>query len=57
MFGRKYRMRTPKNVVDELEFLHKNYYANQFTFYDDAFTVDRPEPPKYAMRFSVRAKN
>jgi radical SAM superfamily enzyme YgiQ (UPF0313 family) len=40
MFGRRYRMRSPKNVVDELEFLHKNYYANQFTFYDDAFTVD-----------------
>jgi len=41
MFGRKYRMRTPKNVVDEIEYLHKNYHANQFTFYDDAFTVDQ----------------
>lgn len=41
MFGRKYRMRSPKNVVDELEYLHKNYHANQFTFYDDAFTVDQ----------------
>ena len=41
MFGRRYRMRSPKNVVDELEFLHKNYYANQFTFYDDSFTVDQ----------------
>jgi anaerobic magnesium-protoporphyrin IX monomethyl ester cyclase len=42
MFGRKYRMRSPKNVVDELEFLHKTYQADQFTFYDDAFTVDQP---------------
>jgi len=41
MFGRKYRMRTPKNVVDELEYLQKNYHAEQFTFYDDAFTVDQ----------------
>ena len=41
MFGRKYRMRSPKNVVDEIEFLHKTYGANQFTFYDDAFTVDQ----------------
>jgi anaerobic magnesium-protoporphyrin IX monomethyl ester cyclase len=41
MFGRRYRMRSPKNVVDELEFLHKNYHASQFTFYDDAFTVDQ----------------
>jgi anaerobic magnesium-protoporphyrin IX monomethyl ester cyclase len=41
MFGRKYRMRSPKNVVDELEFLHNTYQADQFTFYDDAFTVDQ----------------
>jgi anaerobic magnesium-protoporphyrin IX monomethyl ester cyclase len=41
MFGRNYRMRSPKNVVDEIEFLHKTYGANQFTFYDDAFTVDQ----------------
>jgi radical SAM superfamily enzyme YgiQ (UPF0313 family) len=41
MFGRKYRMRSPKNVVDELEYLHKTYHAAQFTFYDDAFTVDQ----------------
>ena len=41
MFGRAYRMRSPKNVVDEMEFLHKNYGAETFTFYDDAFTVDQ----------------
>jgi anaerobic magnesium-protoporphyrin IX monomethyl ester cyclase len=41
MFGRRYRMRSPKNVGDELEFLHKTYGAHQFTFYDDAFTVDQ----------------
>ena len=41
MHGRKYRMRSPKNVVDEIEFLHKIYGAKQFTFYDDAFTVDQ----------------
>jgi len=41
MFGRRYRMRSARNVVDELEFLHRNYYASQFTFYDDAFTVDQ----------------
>jgi anaerobic magnesium-protoporphyrin IX monomethyl ester cyclase len=42
MFGRKYRMRSPKSVVDELEFLIKKYNAKQFTFYDDAFTVNQP---------------
>ena len=42
MHGRKYRMRSPKNVVDEIEFLHKTYGVSKFTFCDDAFTVDQP---------------
>ena len=41
MFGRKYRMRSPKKVVDEIEFLYKKYGEKQYTFYDDAFTVDQ----------------
>ncbi len=41
MHGRKYRMRSPKNVVDELEFLHDTYGATQFTFLDDVFTLDK----------------
>ncbi len=41
MFGRGYRMRSPKNVVDEMEMLHDKYGESQFTFYDDAFTVNR----------------
>jgi anaerobic magnesium-protoporphyrin IX monomethyl ester cyclase len=42
MFGRGYRMRSAKNVVDEIEYIHKTYGADNFTFYDDAFTVDQP---------------
>ena len=42
MFGRIYLMRSPKNVVDEIEFLHNTYNATQFTFCDDAFTIDQP---------------
>lgn len=42
MFGRRYRMRSPKNVVDEMQFLNERYGTNQMTFYDDAFTVDKP---------------
>jgi anaerobic magnesium-protoporphyrin IX monomethyl ester cyclase len=41
MFGQRYRMRSPKNVVDEIEYLYKKYGQSQFTFYDDAFTVDQ----------------
>jgi len=42
MFGRKYRMRNPKKVVDEIQFLNEKYGANRLTFYDDTFTVDQP---------------
>jgi anaerobic magnesium-protoporphyrin IX monomethyl ester cyclase len=41
MFGRGYRWRSAKNVVDEMEFVHKEYGVDQVTFYDDAFTVNR----------------
>jgi anaerobic magnesium-protoporphyrin IX monomethyl ester cyclase len=41
MFGRRYRMRSPQNVVDELEFLYKKFGQDQYTFYDDAFTVSQ----------------
>ena len=41
MFGRGYRMRSPKNVVDEMELVYKKYGVSQVTFYDDAFTVNR----------------
>jgi anaerobic magnesium-protoporphyrin IX monomethyl ester cyclase len=40
MHGRKFRMRSPKNIVDELEFLHITYGVMNFTFCDDAFTVE-----------------
>jgi anaerobic magnesium-protoporphyrin IX monomethyl ester cyclase len=46
MFGRRYRMRSPKSVVDELEFLNEKYGAQQFTFYDDAFSVDQSRVQK-----------
>jgi len=41
MFGRRFRMRSAKNVVDEIEYLHNTFGADSFTFYDDAFTVDQ----------------
>jgi anaerobic magnesium-protoporphyrin IX monomethyl ester cyclase len=41
MFGRGYRVRSPKKVVDDMEMLHSKYGESQFTFYDDAFTINR----------------
>jgi len=40
MFGRKYRMRDPIKVVDEIEYMHRTFRTDQFTFYDDAFSVN-----------------
>jgi radical SAM superfamily enzyme YgiQ (UPF0313 family) len=41
LHGRKHRGRSPKNVVDELEFLNKTYNAERFCFLDAAFTANQ----------------
>jgi anaerobic magnesium-protoporphyrin IX monomethyl ester cyclase len=38
--GLQFRARSPKNVVDELEWLRDTHGADAFSFYDDAFTFD-----------------
>lgn len=54
MFGRGYRMRSPENVVNEMEMIHDKYGANQFTFYDDAFTVNRDRVIKICEELHAR---
>lgn len=54
MFGRGYRMRSPKNVVDEMEMIHDKYGISQFTFYDDAFTVNRERVRKICEELHAR---
>ncbi len=41
VFGETFRARTPKNVVDEIEFLIKRYKIKEVKFYDDLFTFDK----------------
>ena len=41
MFGAKFRARSPKNVVDELEWLRDVHGANGISFCDDTLTLDR----------------
>jgi anaerobic magnesium-protoporphyrin IX monomethyl ester cyclase len=41
IFGQKFRARSPKNVVDELEWLRDVHGANGVSFYDDTLTLDR----------------
>ena len=54
MFGRGYRMRSPKNVVDEMQLIHDKYGVKQVTFYDDAFSVDRNRVIKFARNFTCK---
>ena len=54
MFGRGYRMRSPKNVVDEMEMIHNKYGIGQVTFYDDAFTVNRDRVLKICEELHTR---
>ncbi len=41
VWGRKWRARSPINVVDELEMLYTRYGARQFRFQDDNLTLDK----------------
>ncbi len=54
MFGRGYRWRSPKNVVDEMQLVHEKYGIDQVTFYDDAFTVNRDRVLKICEELHAR---
>ncbi len=41
LFGKQFRARSPRNIVDELEMLRDVYKANAFTFYDDTLTLEK----------------
>ena len=41
VFGRKIRARTPAKVVDEIQFVMKEYGAREISFWDDTMTIQR----------------
>ncbi len=47
VFGGKFRMRSPENVVEELRQLRDRYHFNSITWWDDTFTIN----PKWIDRF------
>jgi anaerobic magnesium-protoporphyrin IX monomethyl ester cyclase len=57
MFGRGYRWRSAKNVVDEMQLVHDKYGVDQVTFYDDAFSVDRSRVLKICEELHARKLN
>jgi len=46
MFGKAFRARSPKSIVDELEWLRDVHRADAFSFYDDTFTLDKKRAVK-----------
>jgi len=46
IFGKKVRLRSPNNVVDELEWLKTEYDAEAYSFYDDTFTFNMERAEK-----------
>jgi anaerobic magnesium-protoporphyrin IX monomethyl ester cyclase len=55
MCGRSFRARSPRNVVDELEWLRDTYGADAFAFYDDTFTFDRNRAVKICEEMKNRS--
>jgi anaerobic magnesium-protoporphyrin IX monomethyl ester cyclase len=53
MCGRRFRARSPKNVVDELEWLRDTCRVDAVIFYDDVFTFDK----KRALKICEEMKN
>ena len=41
LFGKKVRFRSPENVVDEIEYLYKNFNIKEFQFIDDNLTLKK----------------
>jgi radical SAM superfamily enzyme YgiQ (UPF0313 family) len=53
VYGQSYRRRSPKLVVDEIEYLIKNYNPDALWFVDDVFTVSH----KWIAAFSEEMQN
>jgi len=54
MFGKAFRARSPKNIVDELEWLRDAHGADAFSFYDDTFTLDKKRALKICEEIRYR---
>jgi len=41
VFGRKHRVRSPQNVLEEIKLVVDRYHAREIAFWDDVFTIRR----------------
>ncbi|MFQ6066723.1 MAG: B12-binding domain-containing radical SAM protein [bacterium] len=42
LYGRKFRARSPENIVDEIEQIVKDHHVDEIYFDDDSFALNRP---------------
>ena len=54
IFGKAFRARKQKNVVDELEWLKNEHNADAFSFYDDTFTLNKDRALKICEEIKKR---
>lgn len=57
IWGRRVRLRTARNVVDELESAVNKFNINEFMFYDDTFTIDRHRVLQFCNEIRERKLN
>jgi anaerobic magnesium-protoporphyrin IX monomethyl ester cyclase len=54
MWTRRYIMRDPKSLVDEMEYMKKKYQVSGFTFMDSTFVVNRNKTLAFANELIAR---
>lgn len=47
IFGKKFRARSPENILSEIEFLIDNYGIREIEFLDDSFNIDKLRAEKF----------
>jgi len=45
--GKKFRSRTPENIIKEIKYLKENYNIKEFQIWDDNFTLNRERAMKF----------
>lgn len=52
--GKKFRARSPENLIKEIELLYNKYQIREICFYDDTFTVDKDRVIKFCQELIKR---
>jgi len=57
LMGRKYRVRSINNVLDELQWIQDNLDVNEVFFEDDTFTLDKKRVVEFTHEYTKRGLN